>query len=353
MNNTSNGNVNPDIRAVILDLDGTLLNTEQVTRDILKNFLVKYGKVPDAEKDRKRLGMSNKEAAIGVVTDYELPLTPEQFIEEIMPMYHGLWQKAKPLPGVNRLMRHLRKHGVPFALASNSVTKNINSKISLHEGWKENFAAILGSDQVKSGKPSPDIFLEAANRMNVDPVHCFVIEDSVVGVKAGKAAGMKVLAVPSLQVESHIYSMADTIIHSLLEFQPELWGLPQFEDWIDNTLPIEPIRISGLYCDGLLLECEDDRWTADFPDQVWGLYIGWVRVDGHEVYNKAVQVCIVGRTEEGTFDSKMQLLLVGFIRRSCYAGNMLKNLEILEEDKVAANISLDLSILSYDTLDSF
>lgn len=63
---------------------------EQVTRDILKDFLAKYGKMQDKEKEKKRLGMVNKEAAIAIVNDYELPLTPEQFTLEIMPMYHGL-----------------------------------------------------------------------------------------------------------------------------------------------------------------------------------------------------------------------------------------------------------------------
>ncbi|KAK7859568.1 bifunctional riboflavin kinase/fmn phosphatase [Quercus suber] len=68
-----------------------------------------------------------------------------------------LWLQAKPLPGANRLMKHLHKHGVPFALASNSLREYIDVKISLQKGWKEYFSVILGSDQVKSGKPSPDL----------------------------------------------------------------------------------------------------------------------------------------------------------------------------------------------------
>ncbi|KAL2483422.1 Bifunctional riboflavin kinase/FMN phosphatase [Forsythia ovata] len=363
----SNCDAKAHISAVIFDLDGTLLSTEQVTRDILKDFLAKYGKVPDKEKEKKRLGMANKEAAISIVNDYELPLTPEQFTLEIMPMYYGLWKQAKALPGVNRLMGHLRKHGVPFALASNSIRKNIDAKISHHEGWKENFTAILGSDQVKSGKPSPDMFLEAANRMSVDPDHCLVIEDSLIGVKAGKAAGMKVVAVPSLQIETHLYSIADSILHSLVEFQPQLWGLPQFRDWVDNTLPIEPIRIEGIFSNGLLLEYEDDGWSA-LPDQVWGLYIGWAKIDRQKVLKAVISIgwdlncCIskrkiqaftVDESNESIHDSKMQLLLVGYLRRSCYAGNMLNNLEILEEDKLAVRAFLNLPAFSYNTLNTF
>lgn len=363
----SNGDVKANISAVIFDLDGTLLSTEQVTRNILKDFLAKYGKLQDKEKEKKRLGMANNEAAIAIVNDYELPLTPEQFTLEIMPMYHGLWQQAKALPGVNRLMKHLRKHGVPFALASNSITKNIDAKISHHEGWKENFATILGSDQVKSGKPSPDMFLEAANRMSVDTANCLVIEDSLIGVKAGKAAGMKVVAVPSLQVESHLYSIADSILHSLLEIQPQVWGLPQFGDWVDNTLPIEPIRITGLFSNGLILEYEDGGWSA-LPDQVWGLYIGWVKFDKQKVskavisvgwdlkccdFKRKIQACTVEGIDESINDSKMHILLVGYLRRSCHVGNMLENLEILEEDILAARASLNLPAFSYNSLNSF
>ncbi|XP_020555008.1 bifunctional riboflavin kinase/FMN phosphatase isoform X2 [Sesamum indicum] len=319
------------ISAVIFDLDGTLLNTEQVTKSILKEFLAKYGKVQDSDKERKRLGLTFKESSIAIVNDYDLPLTPEQFVQEIIPMYHGKWLLAKALPGANRLMKHLHKHGVPFALASNSLGKNIDGKISHHDGWKERFTVILGSDQVKSGKPSPDIFLEAAKRMEVDPLHCLVIEDSPVGVKAGKAAGMKVVAVPSLQIESDSYSIADSTLHSLLEFQPEQWGLPQFGDWVDNTLPIEPIHLAGVFSNGLLQTYADNELTA-LPDQIWGLYIGWAKFDGQKVFKavisigwsvcrcnskRKIQPCILNESDADKDDSKMQLLLVGYLQRSC------------------------------------
>ncbi|KAI3732106.1 hypothetical protein L1987_63303 [Smallanthus sonchifolius] len=64
------------ISAVIFDLDGTLLNTEQVTKDLLKEFLVGYGKVVDMDKENKRMGMIHHESAIAIVKDYDLPITP-------------------------------------------------------------------------------------------------------------------------------------------------------------------------------------------------------------------------------------------------------------------------------------
>ncbi|XP_066359948.1 bifunctional riboflavin kinase/FMN phosphatase-like isoform X3 [Miscanthus floridulus] len=88
-------------------------------------------------------------------------------------------------------------------------------------------------------------FLEAAKRMNVTPSNCLVIEGSLPGVAAGKAAGMHVIAVPSVPKKTAEFSSADEVIDSLLDVRPEKWGLPPFNDWIEGTLPIEPWFISG------------------------------------------------------------------------------------------------------------
>ncbi|KAL6330448.1 hypothetical protein AAG906_040378 [Vitis piasezkii] len=348
------------IQAVIFDLDGTLLDTEKVTKNVLKEFLEKYGKVIDREQEDTRLGISQLEAAIAVIKEYDLPLTPRQFIDEISPIYKERWPTAKPLPGVNRLMKHLQKHGVPFALASNSKKENVDAKISYHQGWKENFVAVLGSDQVKSGKPSPDLFLEAAKRMGVDAAHCLVIEDSLVGVRAANAAGMKVVAVPS-QSEADYASIADSVLHSLLEFQPELWDLPPFEDWVDSALPIEPIYASGLFSNGFLCEAEDDE-SCTFPSQVWGLYFGWAKLNMDGIFKVLVGVgrghctCtakrkikpwIIDDSDGHIADQHMQLSLVGFIRG--LNKETLMDLEEVEEEKSIASASLDLPMFLHHT----
>lgn len=352
---------NPQISAVIFDLDGTLLNTEDVTKNILKDFLARYGKVQDSEKEKKRLGMTFNESSVAIVNDYELPLTRDEYVQEILPMYQGTWLLAKPLPGANRLMGHLHKHGVPFALASNSLRKNIEGKIS-HHGWKENFAVILGSDQVESGKPAPDLFLEAAKGMGVDASRCLVIEDSIVGVKAGKAARMNVVAVPSLQNESDSYSIADSILHSLLEFQPEQWGLPRFEDWVGNALPIEPILLTGVFSNGLF-HANTDNGMSVLPNQIWGLYIGWAKLDGQKILKsiirigfcdseQTIQPCLIDGDCVDNNDSKMQLLLVGYLRGSCSESYTSSCPEIVDEDKLSADAALDLPAFSHKLCES-
>ncbi|XP_071691299.1 bifunctional riboflavin kinase/FMN phosphatase-like isoform X2 [Rutidosis leptorrhynchoides] len=305
--------------------------------------------------------MLHRESAIATVKDYDLPITPQQYSEAIMPMYYDKWLQAKPHPGVNRLIKHLHKHGVPFALASNSRGKNVEFKLSSQKGWKDYFSVVLSSDHVKSGKPSPDIFLEAANKLGVDTACCLVIEDSMVGIIAGKAANMQVVAVPSIQIESDEFSIADYVIHSLLDFQPELWGLPPFDDRVLNSLPIEPIHFKGSYTNGILQEISDDG-ASDLSGQVWGVYFGWVDFDSQKrfkivvsirwdsrrgSFTRNIQACFINESNEQICDQPMEVALVGFIRGFQTKQNRSADTQILDQDKSTAEACLNLAAYSY------
>ncbi|XP_023530665.1 bifunctional riboflavin kinase/FMN phosphatase-like [Cucurbita pepo subsp. pepo] len=342
------------VSAVILDLDGTLLDTERATKDVLKDFLAKYGKDLDKKREEeKRLGMTQKESAAAIVRDYGLPLTPDQFIQEITPMYREKWPSVKALPGADRLIKHLYSHKVPFALASNSSNEYIYAKIASVNGWKDWFSVILGSDQVIQGKPAPYLFEEAAKRMGVDASQCLVIEDSLVGVKAAKAAKMKVVAVPS-HGEVECSSLADKVLHSLLEFQPELWGLPPFEDWVDRTLPIDPIHLSSQYVNGSISEISED---PSLPDQVFGTFIGWAGTGTAWTIKVVVNIgwncssCTkqkriwklwpVDGCDSKVFEQQMQLMLVGYICRLNCKDLATMDAREIEEFKHIANTLLD------------
>ncbi|XP_021865068.1 bifunctional riboflavin kinase/FMN phosphatase-like isoform X4 [Spinacia oleracea] len=269
--------------------------------------------------------------------------------------------------GANRLINHLHGHGIPIALASNSPRPFIEKKLSYHQGWKDSFSVVIGGDEVKAGKPSPDLFLEAAKRLNVQPSSCLVIEDSIPGVTAGKAAGMKVIAVPSLPKQSHLYTMADEVINSLFDLRPEQWSLPPFEDWIDGTLPIEPWNIGGPVIKGFgrgskvlgipTANLSTDSYSSLLSEYPSGVYFGWAGVSKRGIYKmvmsigwnpyfnnpeKTIEPWLLHEFEDDFYGEELRLVVVGYIRPEANFPSLESLIAKIHEDGRIAESALDL-----------
>ncbi|CAI5462035.1 unnamed protein product, partial [Closterium sp. Yama58-4] len=193
------------------------------------------------------------------------------------------WHEAKPLPGAHRLLSHLTAAHVPVALASSSPRGIIATKLALQPGWQDMFAVTVAGEEVAQGKPAPDIFLRAAELMGAKPSECLVFEDAPAGVEAARAAGMYVVAVPSLPQKAAraLYSSAHQILASLLDFQPAEWGLPPFTDWVHESLPIDPWYMKGPVIKGygrgskiLGIPTEDF-----YGDELRLLVVGYIRAE--------------------------------------------------------------------------
>lgn len=359
------------VKYVILDLDGTLLNTDGVVSEVLKVYLPKFGKQWDGREVKKIVGMMPLEAAATVVEDYELPCTTEELVSEITPMFSDQWCNVKALPGANRLIKHFSSHEVPMALASNSPKEMIETKISFHSGWKESFSVIIGGDEVRSGKPSPDIFLEAAKWLNVEPSSCLVIEDSLPGVTAGKAAGMEVVAVPSLPKQSHLYTAADEVINSLLDLRPEKWGLPPFQDWIENTLPLELWHIGGPVVKGFgrgskvlgipTANLSTEGYSTLLSEHPSGVYFGWAGLSTRGVFKmvmsigwnpyfdnteKTIEPWLLHDFDEDFYGEELHLVIVGYIRAEANFPTLESLIAKIHEDRKIAETALDLPLYS-------
>ncbi|KAG8055373.1 hypothetical protein GUJ93_ZPchr0001g31691 [Zizania palustris] len=301
-----------------------------------------------------------KESTTGIIGDYGLPLTVEEYAEAMHPLYLKRWQKAKPLPGVKRLVKHLHRNGVPLALASNSIRRNVDHKLLKLEDWKDCFSVILGGDQVPHGKPSPDIFLEAAKGLGVNPSSCLVIEDSLVGVQGARASGAKVVAVPSLQSQRQCYSIADAILYSLLDFNPESWGLPPFDDRIQGALPIEPLflnaHIGHAISNSLHMVTAGGCTDESIPDQISGIFFGWAELEADGVsrvmvsigwdlslrpVERVTHIYFLDSCCKVTPEEPLKLLLIGYIRKLPSMENISEALAITVEDQAIARNALD------------
>lgn len=357
------------VSCVILDLDGTLLNTDGVTIEVLKVFLVKYGKKWDDRGAQKLVGKTLLEATAVTVKDYELPCSADELLSAIIPMFSDKWGSVKPLPGANRLLKHLKDHGVPMALASNSSTEGIQTKICHQQGWNDYFSVIVGGNEVSMPKPSPEIFLEAAKRMNADPSSCLVIEDSMPGVAGGKAAGMEVVAVPSIPKQSHLYTSADEVISSLLDLAPEKWGLPPFQDWIQSTLPIDPWYMRGPVIKGFgrgskvlgipTANLSTEGYSSVLSEYPSGVYFGWAGLSIRGVYKmvmsvgwnpyfnnteKTIEPWLLHDFDGDFYGEELRLAIVGYIRPEANFSTLESLVAKIHEDREIAERALELPL---------
>ena len=207
------------LKAVIFDVDGTLLDTERIYMQAWKEAAAEQGYVMSDELLRKTRAVDAKVAArifeeeIGNGFSYQKtrPIRvriAEEIIERESPILK---------PGVLELLSFLREKGIRLSVASSTKTKTTKAHLRTN-GIADWFEVIVGGDMITKGKPNPDIFLKAAELLGEAPENCIVVEDSPVGIRAGSAAGMKTVLVPDqAAITQEIIDLADVQMKSLLE----------------------------------------------------------------------------------------------------------------------------------------
>lgn len=193
-----------DIEAAIFDLDGTLVDSMWMWEEIDKNFLIKRGIKWDREVHGKLIeGMSFSETAKYFKETFNLEESIEEIKKEWLLMTYDAYKNQVPLKkGVLKFLKYLKEFRIPTAIATSNSIELVEVLLYKHN-LKHFFNTVITSCEVKKGKPCPDVFLKAAERIEVLPENCIVFEDTVAGVMGAKNAGMKVIAVEDESSEDY------------------------------------------------------------------------------------------------------------------------------------------------------
>jgi len=205
---------------VIFDLDGVLVDTGWAPRQSWYDLAEKEGFCMSDEFFYRTFGMRNYQI-IPMLLEREVPPQEiERLSEWKEQRYRELIADKLALPeGVKTLLDELKSKGFLLAVGSSAPRANLGlilERLHLHDY----FDAYITGEDVSKGKPAPETFLKAAEKLSLPPSHCVVVEDAVQGVEAGKAAGMPVVAVTTTRNRPDLVE-ADIIVDSLVELQAE------------------------------------------------------------------------------------------------------------------------------------
>lgn len=184
------------------------------------------------------------------VADLDLPITTAEFHRLFSALCRQRFLNLNLMEGAERLLLHLHKCGVPMALATSSSLEMAEIKMTNHQDLFSLFNhKVMGSTDpdVIHGKPAPDIFLVAGRRFadKPKPEQCLVFEDAPNGVRAACLAGMPSVMVPDDMVVPEMRKEATVVVRTLLDFKPEQFGLPPFDDDLSENSDCESSNRRG------------------------------------------------------------------------------------------------------------
>lgn len=207
------------IKAVIFDLDGLIIDSEVISYQLYQELLNKYGysfTIEDyAQNYSGKTELGNMEA---IVRNYQLPVSIQEGLDYTLSREKEYFIKGVSLKsGVRELLDYLKKNKYKIALASSSTRERALYALIQH-GIERYFDEMVFGMEVENGKPNPDIFLKACEKVKIDPENCLVLEDSEAGIQASYSAGIPVICVPDMKKPAvKFQKMTEIILPSLLE----------------------------------------------------------------------------------------------------------------------------------------
>jgi HAD superfamily hydrolase (TIGR01509 family) len=210
------------MRAVIFDLDGVLADSEPLWNEIDAKLLAQYGVIYRGEYHQSVVGVSYRLAVEFYKKAFRLSAPTEEMMRrrgEIAIEFFA--NRIGLFPSTKETLQELRQMKLHLALATSSVSASARPFLTRHE-LTAFFDVIVTGDEVGRGKPAPDIYLRAAEKLRIPTEACLVVEDALPGVAAAKAAKMHVVAIPDTRfVDPREYQKeADYVVSSLKELPP-------------------------------------------------------------------------------------------------------------------------------------
>ena len=187
-----------DFDAIIFDMDGLLLDTEKLSYESFVMTADAYDQTFQFDDYRQLIGR-NAKTGIDILRNM-LPATIDatKFKDEWLDVYRQLLDyHIEVKPGAHQLLAYLEKMQIPRAVATSSSGSKARAILDRVGLWQY-IPHLTGGDEVKAGKPAPDVYLDAAKKLGVDAPRCIAFEDSETGIKAALAAGMRVIQIPDL-----------------------------------------------------------------------------------------------------------------------------------------------------------
>lgn len=188
-------------KAVIFDMDGLLVDTEQVSCRIYTEILASFGYAfTKAEHARNYSGKTEPAIVTHLIDTYRLPWTLEEGLQAVADHERRLLPLGVDLkPGARQLLAYLKEHGYQTAIASSSAEERAMMILDQH-GLGGYFDAFVFGHAVQQSKPAPDIFLLACEKLHRQPQDCLVLEDSEAGIQAAYAANIPVICIPDMKM---------------------------------------------------------------------------------------------------------------------------------------------------------
>ncbi len=204
--------------AVIFDMDGTLLDTEAVFKEIVFDVCAELGFEMTHEVHSSMVGSSHERTSQLLIEAYGVAFPYSLFDEKCRVIMRERSHAGVPVkPGAREFVTELRERGIPTAVATSSRNPHAEHHLTA-AGLLHLFETVVTRDDVVNPKPHPEPYLTAARRLEIEPTRCLALEDSFAGVRAAHAAGMQTVMVPDLvHPGDDIHALGITVMASMLD----------------------------------------------------------------------------------------------------------------------------------------